>query len=191
MVSECRSSGWWTLTHLKAFASRDQWNGLTGKSGLLITERQLNWIRRTAVYKHPYLCPGRRSTEYFQLIYLQGGGTWRQIRTGARQVWFVFHTKAQRNTRKSMLLSARWSTPFMNCQSIASLGPLVRNTLETESEWSEFRTRSCKLQLISNLTLKMTVQETRQSEEVKAHISTQGEAAAYTIQEVAHKIHTH
>lgn len=50
---------------------------------------------------------------------------------------------------------------------------------------------SRKLQLISNLTLKMTVQETRQSEEVKAQVSAQGEAAACAIQEVAHKRYTH
>lgn len=45
---------------------------------------------------------------------------------------------------------------------------------------------SRKLQLIPNLTLEMTVQETRQSEEVKAQVSMQGEAAC-AIQEVAHK----
>lgn len=49
---------------------------------------------------------------------------------------------------------------------------------------------SHKLQLIPNLTLEMTVQETRQSEEVKAQVSAQGEAAS-AIQEVAHKRHTH
>ncbi|KAI4884910.1 hypothetical protein NFI96_000923 [Prochilodus magdalenae] len=43
---------------------------------------------------------------------------------------------------------------------------------------------SRKLQLIPNLTLEMTVQEARQSEEVKAQVSQQGEAAC-TIQEVA------
>lgn len=48
---------------------------------------------------------------------------------------------------------------------------------------------SHKLQLIPNLTLEMTVQETRQSEEVKAQDSAQGEAAS-AIQEVAHKRHT-
>ncbi|ROL43556.1 hypothetical protein DPX16_13487 [Anabarilius grahami] len=47
---------------------------------------------------------------------------------------------------------------------------------------------SRKLQLIPNLTLEMTVQETRQSEEVKAQVSVQGEAAC-AIQEVAHKRH--
>jgi transposase InsO family protein len=44
---------------------------------------------------------------------------------------------------------------------------------------------SRKLQLISNLTLEMTVQEARQQEEVKAQVSQQGEAAACAVEEVA------
>ena len=44
---------------------------------------------------------------------------------------------------------------------------------------------SRKLQLISNLTLEMTVQEARQQEEVKAQLSQQGEAAACAVEEVA------
>lgn len=42
---------------------------------------------------------------------------------------------------------------------------------------------SRKLQLISNLTPEMTVQESRQSEEVNAQVSAQGEAAACAIVE--------
>ena len=44
---------------------------------------------------------------------------------------------------------------------------------------------SRKLQLISNLTLEMTVQEARQQEEVKAQVSQQGEAAACAVEEIA------
>lgn len=45
---------------------------------------------------------------------------------------------------------------------------------------------SRKLQLISNLTLEMRVQEVRQNEDVKAQVSQQGEGAC-TIQEVARR----